>query len=103
MEPVDLQATYNYYSNMMKFDFIMDGMDDSLLQTGSLFNSYSTNPSDIEPIQVNNEQQVEKSSKKNKKLRITIPNATIRRHSHLRHRRSKQYENIDEPDGNDTN
>ena len=101
MEKTDLNETYKYYSNMMKQDFLMEdiGID---INTMSLFNSYSTNPSDIEPIQLNNERDVDNGIKKNKKSRINIQNATIRRHSHIRPRRSKyangyKSDNSDDP------
>ena len=102
MERIDLQQTFQYYSNMMKNDFLMTNPEFPL-NTMSLFNSYSTNPSDIEPIQVNNQHHDKNATKKNKKLRINIPNATIRRHSHLRHRRSKEYESVNNDIGDSTN
>lgn len=97
----DLSDTFIYYSNLMKKDFIMTDFDDSILSTASLFNTYTTNPSDF----VQNKQHVkkipvsDKKTTKNKKKRINIPNARITRHNHIRPRSS----NRGKSDNNDTN
>ena len=95
MDNTNLVDTFNYYSNLMKKDFIMSEYDTSILDTASLFNSYTTNPSDFNQKQ----QQVkkipinDKKSTKNKKKRINIRNATIRRHSHIRYTKSNHGDN----------
>ena len=101
MEHSDLENTFNYYSNLMKKDFIMTDFDHSILDTASLFNSYTTNPSDFDKKQqhVKKIPISDKKESKNKKKRINIPNATIQRHNHIRDKRSK----FDGSDSNESN
>ena len=88
--PIDLQETFQRYSKMLHDDFIMPefGKNNFDLTTMSIFNSYSTDVSELKQNTVKNTKK-----EQNKIKRYNIPNATITRHSHFGSRTDKYDEN----------
>lgn len=71
-----------YYKQLLKNDFIMPKIEPN--GSGNLFQQADDDTIlEIDKITHTNSFQYKKTSKKNKKIRYNIPNATIKRHSHI--------------------
>ena len=82
----DLTQALNFYSNLLQQDFVMSNNPGD-----SLFNKYVTKPDNwtVKIDETESKKEVKLSETHQNKIKtINIPNATIKRHSHIRSRRS---------------
>ena len=78
---MNTKETFEYYQKLMNEDFLMTF--DEIKNNGSLFNSYTTNVDDWTLKHKNEKMSETIKMTENKIKTINIPNATIKRHSHI--------------------